>query len=52
MMDYADTQARSLVPLLPPRNQWAINEVDRLYRQLRCHHQCRVASGVHSVAPF
>jgi hypothetical protein len=33
-MDYTASQARSLGPLLPPRNQWAIDEVDRLYRQL------------------
>jgi hypothetical protein len=33
-MDYAATQARSLGLLLPPHNQWAIYEVDRLYRQL------------------
>jgi hypothetical protein len=30
-MDYAATQARSLGPLLPPRNQWAIDGLDRLY---------------------
>jgi hypothetical protein len=34
MMDYTASQARSLGPLLPPRNQWGIDEVDRLYRQL------------------
>jgi hypothetical protein len=33
-IDYATTQARSIGPLLPPRNQWAIDEVDRFYRQL------------------
>jgi hypothetical protein len=33
-MDYATTQARSLGPLLPPRNQCAIDEVERLYDQL------------------
>jgi hypothetical protein len=34
MMDYAATQAWSLGPLLPPHNQWVIDEVDRLYCQL------------------
>jgi hypothetical protein len=34
MMDYATTQARSLGPMLPPRDQCAIAEVDRLYCQL------------------
>jgi hypothetical protein len=34
MMDYAATQAQSLGPLLPPRNQSAIDEVDRLYHQV------------------
>jgi hypothetical protein len=33
-MDYAATQAQSLGPLLPPRNQWAIHGMDRLYHQL------------------
>jgi hypothetical protein len=33
-MDYAAAQARSLGPLLPPRNQWDIEEVDMLYCQL------------------
>jgi hypothetical protein len=42
-MDYAATQAWSLGPLLPPRNQWAIEEVDRLYRQLAEIHAISVA---------
>jgi hypothetical protein len=33
-MDYTTTQARSLGPLLPRRNQCAIDEVERLYDQL------------------
>jgi hypothetical protein len=48
MMDFTATQAQSLGPLLPPRNQWAINEVDRLYRQLAEIH----TSGVHPVVPL
>jgi hypothetical protein len=42
-MDYAATQARSLGPMLPPRNQLAIDEVDRLYCQLTEIHTISVA---------
>jgi hypothetical protein len=34
MLDYATTQAQSQGPLLPPHNQWAIDEVDMLYLHL------------------
>jgi hypothetical protein len=33
MMDYTTTKAWSLGPLLPPHNQWGIDEVNRLYYQ-------------------
>jgi hypothetical protein len=43
MMDYSTIQARSLGPPLHPHNQWAIDEVDRLYRHLAEIHDISAA---------